>query len=636
MPLGRGGREVTANRPDGGPVPATGGGWGAGPPGPLPDERAPVPLRKVLADGRWALRFTWRTAPAQTGLLVGAELVKSLVPAGLTLVFGGLVDAATAAVASGPGADPRRLLAWVGAAFGLAVVGGLTKIAERHAGRRLLDELEVRLTGVVLEHAASLDVVSFEDPATLDLLERARRDPAASFHLFLLNALHVLGDGLQGLTLAAVLAAVEPWLLVPLVVLAVPYGLFQWRAASSRYGQETRYTTRRRWSQYFVQLLTRAPAVTEIKLLDLGPLLLERFRSVASQFRDESALLLRRSALVGALFVVLSSAALFAVLAHLGLRVVAGQASVGSLVVFAGAAARLRAVVEETLAYLGSALERGLFVQNLRAFLALGPGLLPGRGLAVAEGDATEVELERVTFTYPGGDRPALRDISLRIRLGETVALVGENGAGKTTLVRLIARIYDPDSGSVRFGGSDVRELDPASLRERIAWVLQDFTRFEATAAENLAFGDWRRLIGNRREIEELARRTGVAPLVESLPSGYDTWLGTQFGRQQLSAGQWQRLAIARAFARRAPLLVLDEPTASLDVRAEEELFRRFREVAAGRTAILVSHRFSTVAMADRIVVLAEGRVAEAGSHAELLRRGGIYAELFRLHDRMR
>jgi ABC-type multidrug transport system fused ATPase/permease subunit len=454
--------------------------------------------------------------------------------------------------------------------------------------------------------------------------------------MFLLNALHVLGDGLQGLTLAAVLVAVEPWLLVPLVVLSVPYGLFQWRTAARRYGQENRYTTRRRWSQYFVQLLTRAPGVTEIKLLDLGPLLLERFRSVASQFRDESSRILWRTSVVGAAFVVLSSLALFSVLAHLGLRVLAGTASVGGLVVFAGAAARLRAVVEETLAFLGSALERGLFIQNLRAFLALAPRLSPGGRRPVADRGGAEVELVEVTFTYPGSGRPALNGVSLRVRPGETVALVGENGAGKTTLVRLIARIYDPDSGSVRFGGADVRELDGAELRKSIAWVLQDFLRFEATAGENVAFGDWRRLLGNRGEIEDLARLAGVAPLIESLPAGYDTWLGNMFGRQELSAGQWQRLAIARALARRAPLLILDEPTASLDVRAEEELFRRFRELAAGRTAILVSHRFSTVAMADRVVVLSEGRVAESGSHAELLRRGGIYAELYRLAERMR
>ncbi|MFN7990462.1 MAG: ABC transporter ATP-binding protein [Thermoanaerobaculia bacterium] len=622
MPDGRRGGDVTA-------IPS-------GPPGPRSETPVRVPLRSVLADGRWALEFTWRTARAPAALLVASELVKALVPAGLTVAFGGLVDAASAAVAGGAGADPRRVLWWIGAALGLSIVGGLSKIAERHAGRRLLDELEVSLTGDLLEHAASLDVATFEDPASLDLLERARRDPATSFHMFLLNALHVLGDGLQGLALAGVLVAVEPWLLLPLVVLSVPYGLFQWRTASRRYGQETRYTTRRRWSQYFVQLLTRAPGVTEIKLLDLGPLLLERFRGVASQFRDESTRLLWRSSLVGAAFVVLSSAALFSVLAHLGFRVLAGGATVGSLVVFAGAAARLRAVVEETLAYLGSALERALFVRNLRAFLALAPRQQAGGGRPLVVEGAAEVELEGVTFTYPGAGTPALRDVSLRVRPGETVALVGENGAGKTTLVRLVARIYDADSGTVRFGGTDVRELDAADLRRNVAWVMQDFLRFEATAEENVAFGDWRRLLGNRREVEEVARLAGVAPLVESLPGGWDTWLGNMFGRQELSSGQWQRLAIARALARKAPLLVLDEPTASLDVRAEEELFRRFREMAAGRTAILVSHRFSTVAIADRVVVLSEGRIAESGSHAELLRRGGIYAELWRLSERMR
>jgi ATP-binding cassette subfamily B protein len=285
--------------------------------------------------------------------------------------------------------------------------------------------------------------------------------------------------------------------------------------------------------------------------------------------------------------------------------------------------------------FLGLALEKALFVGTLRRFLDVRPLLAGTGGRAPDARPAVAVELEDVTFTYPGAGAPALSGVSLRVEPGQVVALVGENGAGKTTLVRLIARLYDPQVGVVRVDGVDVRELELSGHHRRMAWVLQEFTRFEGTAAENLAFGDWERLAGDADRIRELAAATGVAPFLESLPEGYDTWLGRRFGRHDLSTGQWQRLAVARAFARPASLLVLDEPSASLDARTEEELFRRFRELARGRTAILVSHRFSTVSMADRIVVLVEGRVAETGSHEELLERGGAYAELFRLHQRM-
>lgn len=599
-----------------------------------PGERRTVPLREVLADARWAFGLARRTAVGPLRLLVVAVLIKGLAPAGLAVVLGGLLQAVSDAAAGGRG-EIRPLVGWLVAGFLLAVAGGVAKVVERDAGERLLDELNLRLTGDLFAHAATLDTAFLEDPASLDVLQRARAAPAENFREFLLQTVRVVSGGVQAGLLGALLAVLSPIVLLPVAALAVPYGLFLWRVASRRYLTETRRTTRRRFSEYYVGLVTRAASAIEVRLLGLAPLLLERFGAVARRIRDENRAALRRRTAAGSLYVVVTALGIFAVLLHLGLRTAAGEVSIGRLAAFVAAAARLRAVVEETMYFLGMALEKALFVGTLRRFLAVRPLLAGSGGRAPDERPAVGVELTNVTFTYPGAAAPALSDVSLRVEPGEVVALVGENGAGKTTLVRLVARLYDPQEGVIRVDDVDVRDLELAGHHRRMAWVLQDFTRFEGTAAENLAFGDWERLAGDPDRVRMLAAATGVAPFLESLPEGYDTWLGRRFGRHDLSTGQWQRLAVARAFARPASLLVLDEPSASLDARTEEELFRRFRELARGRTALLVSHRFSTVSMADRIVVLVNGRIAETGSHDELLERGGVYAELYRLHRRM-
>ena len=243
-----------------------------------------------------------------------------------------------------------------------------------------------------------------------------------------------------------------------------------------------------------------------------------------------------------------------------------------------------------------------------------------------------EIRFKNVSFTYPGSAEPALRDISLHIRPGETIALVGENGAGKTTLVKLLARLYDPDSGGIEFNGADLRTLSLTELHKQIGFVFQDFSRYEATAADNIAYGDWRLMTGEREKVEEIARQAGVDTMVRSMPAGYETRLGRLFGEHDLSGGQWQKLAIARAFARDASVLILDEPTASLSVHAEYDLFYSFHELSRGRTTILVSHRFSTLSIADRILVMEKGRIIENGSHQELMGRAGPYANLYRLH----
>jgi ATP-binding cassette subfamily B protein len=276
-------------------------------------------------------------------------------------------------------------------------------------------------------------------------------------------------------------------------------------------------------------------------------------------------------------------------------------------------------------------LEQTLYISNLIAFFKEKPQLVSGESVP-ASATGAEINVKNVSFTYPGATEPSLRDISLHIRPGETIALVGENGAGKTTLVKLLARLYEPDTGGIEFNGADLRTLSLGDLHKQIGYVFQDFSRYEATASDNIAYGDWRRMSENREKVKEVARQAGVDTLIRSMPAGYETRLGRVFGEYDLSGGQWQKLAIARAFARDASVLILDEPTASLSIQAEYELFCGFHELSRGRTTILVSHRFSTLSIADRIIVMEKGRIVESGSHQELVALAGLYAKLYRLH----
>lgn len=591
-------------------------------------------IRGLLLNAAWALKLSWSTnAPLTVGVIV-VSLGRGIIPAGLALTVRGLINAAVGALANNT-KEITTVLPWLLLGLVLTIVEAVSQRATSLFAQRLHDDLNLRITSDVLTHAAELEVGCFEDPHVREIIERAQQSTAHHFSKFIDDSLSALTNLVQTVLLVGVLMYIEPVIVLVLGPLAFPYLLFQWRLAKKHYTVEQSRTTKRRWTGYFVSRLMSPQSIGEVKLLDLAPLLIDKFRSLMAEFRDQDRMIYMRSFLGGSVFAVFTTLAFYAIFAWIVMRALQGAMTIGDLAIFAGVTSRLRSTLEKAILSISSAMEQTLYISNLVEFLSVRPRITGTSGV-IPSTTRGEIEFKDVSFVYPGSREPALSHVSLHIRPGETVALVGENGAGKTTLVKLIARLYDPDHGCIAFDGFDLRELSLSYLQSQLSFVFQGFGRYEASAADNIAYGDWRRMLHNRELIERVALLAGVHSMVKGLPQGYDTMLGRMFGEYDLSGGEWQKIAVTRAFARDAALLILDEPTSNLDVRAEYELFCRFRELARGRTTILISHRFSTVSMADRILVMERGRIVESGSHQDLIAKAGTYASLYDLHQRQR
>jgi len=607
-----------------------------------PPSPPPAPLRERLRGMRvvfrqapGTLRLVWeadRTGAVAVGLLT---VVLALLPAGIAWIGKLIVDGVVHAARSGAEADRARVLWLVAAELGL-MSAQMTATRLLSARRELLrGVLGNRINERILEKALSLELRHFEDADVYDKMQNARRE-ASSRPLSL--AMQVFAIAQNAITLAALsglLVRLSPASVLVIVAASVPAFLAEARLSGESFRLWTWRAPEGRRLNYLEWILTRDSHVKEVKLFGLGPLVLDRYRALFRKFFDEDRRLALRRMRAGLAFGVLSLAAFYGMYALMAARAARGAITLGDLTLYIAVFRQGQSAVQAVLGAVGGMYEDALFMSNLFDYLEIRTGgeeprVRPPR--SPPRGRPQEIAFRNVSFRYPGKDEWALRDLSLTIAPGEKLGLVGENGAGKSTLVKLLLRLYDPTEGEIRYGGVDLRDMDPEDLRERIGAVFQDFVRYQFTAAENIGLGEPTH-VEDRARIAEAARRGGATTVVEALPKGYDTVLGGWFeAGHELSSGQWQKLAVARAFMREgAEVLVLDEPTASIDAESEHELFQRFQALAADRTAIVISHRFSTVRIADRIAVLHGGRLEELGAHRELVARGGRYAHLFNL-----
>ncbi len=577
--------------------------------------------------------MVWRADRRAALLLALLTAVAAVLPAAVAWVGKLIVDAVVAAARGEAGVEPVvGLVALEAGLMALSMGAGRTLGLSRELLRARLGNL---VNERILEKAMELELRHFEDADVYDKMQNARREASARPLSLVMQGFAVAQNGVTLAALSALLFRISPLGVLVLFAASIPAFVAEARLAVESFRINTWRAPESRRLNYLEWILTRDSHVKEVKLFGLGPLVLSRYRALFQRFYEEDRRMAVRRMVAGVLFGLLSLAAFYGMYAVIAARAARAQITLGDLALYLTVFRQGQGAVQSILSAVGAMYEDALYMSNLFAFLSIPTGgerprALPPR--APPRGRPGRIELRGVSFRYPGREEWALRALDLVLEPGEKLGLVGENGAGKSTLVKLLLRLYDPTEGAILYGGVDLRDMDAADLRSRFGAVFQDFVRYQFTAAENVGLGQPDRL-QDRPRIARAVERAGAAPLVAALPHGYDTVLGGWFeAGHELSAGQWQKLAVARAFMRdEAEVLILDEPTASIDAEAEHELFQRFQELAAARTAIVISHRFSTVRIADRIAVLHAGRLAELGSHKELLAREGRYAHLFHL-----
>ena len=574
-------------------------------------------------------RMVWESSPAIVIANIGVRLVVSLLPLAMLAVTKVIIDSIYRHTAYHTSL-PTYFWYLVGLEFALACVSTILVRVTDYCDTVLADKYAKHVSVRIMEHASRLDLTSYEDPTFQDKLERARVQGTDRV-LMIQAAGRLVQQVVTTASLAFSICLFSPWLLVALIVCVVPAFLGETHFAFLGYSLSFAQTPARREMEYLRVLGGSKESAKELKLFGLGPYLVARFANLAMRLHKETARLARKRLLIGSLLTLLGTLGYYGTYAYVIYETVAGVLTIGMLTFLAGAIAGASSNIQMVFSTFSTIADQALFVGDLLEFLAVKPTVSSKPGaISVPRPIRYGFEFRNVSFAYPNG-REVLSGVSFKLTPGERIALVGENGQGKTTIVKLLTRLYDPTAGQILLDGVDLREYDQEDLWREIGVIFQDFMRYDLTATENIAVGRIEEK-DNIFRIRSAAQKSLAEEVIRKLPKGYEQQLGCRFdGGTDLSGGEWQKLALARAYLREAQVLILDEPTASLDARSEHQVFERFAELTRGKMAMLISHRFSTVRMADRILVLQGGRIAEEGPHDQLMQSGGRYAEMFEL-----
>jgi ATP-binding cassette subfamily B protein len=618
------------------------------PPVQKPDDDTP-PLRRFLGVFRYtrrALNLVWSTNRSLALLFGVATIIAGLLPAAMAWAGKLIVDAVVAgleATQTGGVADFTPALQYVALEAGIVVAIAAAQRTISICESLLRAQLGQRVNEMVLEKALTLELSQFEDSEFYDKLTRARRQASTRPLSLVTRTFGLIQNSISLVTYAILLWRFSGWAVLVLVVAGLPafiaearfsgdaFRLFRWRSPETRK------------QMYLETVLAREDYAKEVKIHRLGPLLLERYRSIfRSLYAEDRALTLRRG-LWGLALGLINTAALYGAYAWIAVATVRGQITLGEMTMYLLLFRQGQAAVSSSLNSIGMMYEDNLYLSNLYEYLEqptsshgdnqrLSDRAAEDGGVRQGSDPADGLRFENVTFSYPGSTTPAVQNVSFHLRPDQALALVGENGSGKTTLVKLMAHLYRPSAGRITLQGVDLKDWNEAALQDRIAVIFQDFVRYQLMAGENLGAGDVDNFLDEERW-QEAADKGMAAPFLEDLPAGYHTQLGRWFADgRELSSGQWQKVALSRAFMRRdAEILVLDEPTAAIDAEAEAQIFEHVKRLSQGKMTVLISHRFSTVRMADTILVLHKGEVVERGSHEQLMALDGRYAHLFSL-----
>lgn len=580
------------------------------------------------------LALVWQSGRGWTGLQFAVLLLQGAVPLLGLYLMKKIVDAVAVALSGGP-RDPATFGLLIGLAGGVALLGAALRTLSTLVSEVQTARLNDRVQDLLHAKSAELDLQYYESPEYHDTLHRAQLEAPYRPARIVAELAQVGQGSLSLLGLMGLLISFHWLLVVALLAAALPGIFIKTRFSNRLYHWMHRETANQRLTRYLNTLLTTIEFAKEVRLLNLGDVFRGRHRALRRKLRRDRLRLVARRSAFDLLANVIAIGAVFGSMYFIAQQTLAASVTIGDMVMYFGAFQRAQDFFREMLAGLAGLYEDNLFLTDFKRFMELAPAVVePPSPRLFPRPLRRGIEFDHITFRYPGTETDVLKDVDFEIRCGEHVALVGENGSGKTTLVKLLCRLYDPTAGALRVDGVDLRELGIRDLRSECAVVFQDYAKYQLTARDNIWVGNVA-LPPDTPRIAEAARRTGAEAVIASLPQGYDTMLGRQFADgAELSIGQWQKVALARAFLRETQLIVLDEPTAALDPKAEAEVFERFLELARDRTVILISHRLSTVRHADRILVMVDGHIAEAGAHDELLERAGVYAHLFETQAR--